>query len=351
MNGSPLRCALIGAGRIGRLHARHLARRCPDTTLAVVVDPDREAARRCAEEAGPPRPEVAAEPEAVFARSDLRAVLVCSPTSTHVDLIRRAADAGLDVFCEKPIDPDPGRIVELLEGIADRDVRLQVGFNRRFDPSYARIRRAVEDGEVGDPHLLHLVSRDPEPPPIEYVRGSGGLFLDMAIHDFDMARFLVGSEVRTVFARAEVRVDPEIGRAGDVDTACTVLTFEDGTIGTIDNSRQAVYGYDQRAEVFGSAGSIETENRYPNTATLRTEESVRRDRPLRFFLERYRESYLAELRAFLESVRADRPVAVDGRDGLWPVVMARAAERSLEEDRPIAVDEILSPSGTRFLAR
>lgn len=349
MEENPVRLGLIGAGRIGRLHARHAARRISRAELRAIADPDEEARTACAGALGSAEPDLVGRPERLFERTDLDAVLICSPTSTHVQLIEGAAAAGLDVFCEKPLDPDPARIAGLLRTVADREVKLQVGFNRRFDASYARVRRAVAEGEIGEPHLLHLVSRDPEPPSMAYLEESGGLFLDMSIHDFDMARFLVGSEVSSVFVRAEVRIDPKIGAIDDVDTACTMLTFEDGTIGTIDNSRRAVYGYDQRAEVFGSGGSVETENRYPNTATVRDDRSVRRDRPERFFLERYAESYLEELREFVDAVRGERAVPVGAADGLWPVLMAKAAWRSLEEDRPVDPREELPPSASDLL--
>jgi len=202
------------------------------------------------------------------------------------------------------------------------------------------VRQAVERGEIGRPQLLHLISCDPKPPPIEYIRVSGGLFLDMTIHDFDMARFLVGSEVEEVFVLAGVLVDSAIGAVGDVDTAVITVQFTNGVIGTIENSRQAIYGYDQRVELLGSAGAIRTENNYPNTAILSNGHSVQRDLPLHFFVERYAESFLAEMAAFVDTVLHDTPLAVTGHDGRVPVVMALAARKSLTEHRPVRLSEI-----------
>ena len=227
-----------------------------------------------------------------------------------------------------------------LEAVEKAGVQLQIGFNRRFDPNFARVRRAIIEGEVGTPHLLHIISRDPGPPPISYVRVSGGMMIDMTIHDFDMARFLIGSEVEEIYAVAKVRVDPAIAEAGDVDTALAVLKFANGVIGTIDNSRKAVYGYDQRVEVFGSGGKIQSDNNYPNSAFVSTAQAVYRDLPLNFFIDRYMDSYVIELRAFVDAVRNGTPVPVSGSDGRIPVVMAKAARRSIDLDRPVKLSEI-----------
>jgi len=218
-------------------------------------------------------------------------------------------------------------------------VVFQVGFNRRFDANCRRVREAVASGEIGEPHIIHIVSRDPAPPPLDYVKVSGGIFLDMTIHDFDMVRCLVGSEVVEVYTTGGVRIDPEIGACGDLDTAIVLLKFENGVVGTIDNSRQAVYGYDQRVEVFGSEGSISTANNYPNAATVRGKESVYTDLPLNFFMERYAESYLEEMKCFVDSVLTGAPPPVSGADGRAPVVMAIAARRSYDENRPVRLEE------------
>jgi myo-inositol 2-dehydrogenase/D-chiro-inositol 1-dehydrogenase len=335
---SKLKIGIIGAGRIGRVHAATLAFRSREAAVVAIADPSREAADRAAAEFGIPR--VAADAGEILSDGGIDAVLICSPTDTHSDLVIAAAHAGKHIFCEKPIDHTLERIDRALEAVRQAGVTLQVGFNRRFDANFARIRQAVRSGEIGTPHLLHIVSRDPGPPPISYIRTSGGMFLDMSIHDFDMARFLIGDEVATVYTAGGVRVDPEIGGAGDVDTAVTVLQFVHGVIGTIDNCRKAPYGYDQRAEVLGSAGAIATGNWYPNAAVISTAESVHRDLPLNFFLERYRDSFEAEMQAFVRAILNHEPAPVSGQDGRAPVVIALAARKSYEEGRAVRLEEI-----------
>jgi myo-inositol 2-dehydrogenase / D-chiro-inositol 1-dehydrogenase len=333
-----IRVGIIGAGRIGKVHAETLAYRLPQAVPAVIADVNQEAAREAAARFGISK--VAGSADEVIADPSLEAVLICSSTNTHADLVIQAAQAGKHIFCEKPLDHTLERIDRALAAVEKAGVKLQVGFNRRFDANFARVRQAVASGEIGTPHLMHIVSRDPAPPPISYVKVSGGIFLDMTIHDFDMARFLIGDEVEEIFTAAAVRVDPEIGKAGDVDTAVMLLRFRNGVIGTIDNSRKAVYGYDQRAEVFGSGGAIATANVHPNLATISTAESVRRDLPLNFFMERYTESFANELRAFVDAVAEDKPTPVTGHDGRVPVVMALAARKSMEEGRPVKLREI-----------
>jgi len=331
---------VIGAGRIGQLHARHLSYRIPQAELTMISDIVEEAAKRCALECRVDR--YSTDYHDILSRPDIQAVLICSSTDTHAEIIEEAASAGKRIFCEKPIDHDLGKIDRALAAVEKAGVLLQVGFNRRFDANYRRVRQAVECGEIGTPHLMHIISRDPGPPPIEYIKVSGGIFLDMTIHDFDMARFLIGAEVEEVYAAGAVRVDPAIGEAGDIDTAMIVLKFTNGVIATIDNSRKAVYGYDQRVEVFGSRGCISVGNNYPNTATVQTEDDVRRDLPLNFFMDRYVDSYLEEIDQFLQAVLNKLPVPVSGKDGRIPVVMARAARKSYEENRPVRLSEIES---------
>jgi myo-inositol 2-dehydrogenase/D-chiro-inositol 1-dehydrogenase len=337
-----LNLGIIGAGRIGKVHAETLAFRLPEANPAVITDLNQDAARAVAARCGIPR--VAASAHEILADNSVEAVLICSSTDTHAPLIIEAARNGKHIFCEKPIDHSLARIDEALDAVARAGVKLQIGFNRRFDANFARVRAAVLNGEIGQPHLLHIISRDPAPPPPSYVRSSGGMFLDMTIHDFDMARFLIGDEVEELYTVAGVMVDPAIGEAGDVDTAVIVLRFRNGVIGTIDNSRKAVYGYDQRAEILGSAGAISTANCYPNEATISTAESVRRDLPLNFFMDRYTESFASELRAFVRAVLDDAPVPVSGPDGRVPVVMALAARKSHDERRPVRLAEISAPA-------
>jgi len=329
---------VIGAGRIGRLHAHQLTYRIPEADVLAVSDIVVEAAQECATECG--IPVAIQDHRRIMENPDIDAVVICSSTDTHAQMIEEAAAAGKHIFCEKPIALDLARIDQALAAAAATGVILQVGFNRRFDANYSRVRQAVERGEIGQPHLLHIISRDPAPPPIEYIKVSGGIFHDMTIHDFDMARFLIGSEVEEVYVAGGVMVDPAIGEAGDIDTALIVLRFENGVIGTIDNSRRAVYGYDQRVEVFGSLGSITSGNDYPNTATIRGPESIHRDLPLNFFMDRYVESYIAEKQAFVLSIQNGHEPPVTGRDGRIPVIMGYAARRSYEENRPIRLSEI-----------
>jgi myo-inositol 2-dehydrogenase/D-chiro-inositol 1-dehydrogenase len=329
---------VIGAGRIGRLHAENLAYRIPEANLVAVSDVFVEAAEKLtAELGGLPAYQ---DPRRILEDQSVDAVLICSSTDTHARLIEEAAQAGKQIFCEKPIALDLAAIDHALEAVEQAGVKLQIGFNRRFDANFDRVREAVAGGEIGQPHIVRITSRDPSPPPIAYVKVSGGMFLDMTIHDFDMARFLIGSEVEEVYVAAGVMVDPAIGEAGDVDTAVITLRFANGTLGTIDNSRQAVYGYDQRVEVFGSKGSVTADNNYPNSATISDARRVSRDLPLNFFMERYLESYVAEMRAFVKSVRDDTPPLVTGLDGRVPVVMGYAAVKSYAEHRPVRLSEV-----------
>ncbi len=333
-----LNCGIIGAGRIGKVHAETLAFRTPGARLAAIADVNRAAAEPLAARCGAAR--VYQRAEDLFADRDIDAVLICSSTDTHSAMIVQAARAGKHVFCEKPIDHTLAGIDAALAAVDKAGVKLQVGFNRRFDANFRRVREAVVRGEIGAPHLLHIVSRDPAPPPLSYVKVSGGMFLDMTIHDFDMARFLIGDEVQEIYTAGGVMVDPDIGAAGDLDTAVIVLRFKNGVIGTIDNSRKAPYGYDQRVEILGSEGSIATANVYPNEAVVSTAASVRRDLPLNFFMDRYTQSFTDELRAFIQAVAEDKPVPVTGMDGRIPVVMALAARKSYDERRPVRLEEI-----------
>lgn len=333
-----LNVGIIGAGRIGRVHAETLAFRIPEARVASITDIRKEAAGAAAASFGIPA--VAGSAEELLASPEVEAVIICSSTDTHADLIVRAAEAGKHIFCEKPVDHSLEKIDRALEAAARAGVKLQIGFNRRFDANFARVRRAVVEGEIGAPQLVHIISRDPAPPPAEYAAASGGMFLDMTIHDFDMARFLTGDEVEEVYTAAGVMIDPEIGRAGDVDTALIVLRFRGGAIGTIDNSRKAVYGYDQRVEILGSRGSIATANCYPNEAVVSTATEIRRDLPLNFFMDRYTESFVEELRAFVRAVVDDTEPLVGGADGRVPVVMALAARKSFDEGRPVRLSEV-----------
>jgi myo-inositol 2-dehydrogenase/D-chiro-inositol 1-dehydrogenase len=329
---------IIGAGRIGRLHAENLRYRIPEAELVAISDIFVEAAEEAATKLGLPR--AYQDHHRILDDESVDAVLICSSTDTHAQMIQEVAEAGKQIFCEKPIALDLGEIDRALAAVKRAGVMLQVGFNRRFDPNFRRIKEIVASGQIGTPHLLRITSRDPQPPPIAYVEVSGGIFLDMTIHDFDMARYLMGAEVEEVYVAGGVLVDPAIGEAGDIDTAITTLRFANGAIGTIDNSRQAVYGYDQRVEVFGSGGCVTADNAYPNSALVSDAGRVYRDLPLNFFMDRYVESYVAEMKAFVTCIVEGEPPPVTGIDGRVPVVMGYAAKRSYVENRPVRLDEI-----------
>lgn len=329
---------IIGAGRIGKVHAETLAFRLPEAAPLAITDLNRAAAEQVAQGCGIPH--VAENAAEILRDPKIDAVLICSSTDTHSALVVEAAQAGKHIFCEKPIDHTLEKIDRALQAVDKAGVKLQVGFNRRFDANFERVRRAIASGEIGKPHLMHIISRDPGPPPLSYVRVSGGMFLDMTIHDFDMARFLIGDEVEEIYTAGGVMVDPEIGKAGDLDTALVVLRFKNGVIGTIDNSRKAVYGYDQRVEVLGSNGAIATANCYPNQAVISTATEIRRDLPLNFFMDRYTESFANEMRAFVQAVAENKPTPVTGIDGRIPVIMAMAARKSYDERRPVRLTEV-----------
>ncbi len=258
-----LRIGVIGAGRIGKIHAESIATRLPQAELAAVADIYLPAAQETGEAFQVPI--IVADYHVILTDPAIEAVAICSDTNTHAQIIQEAAAAGKHIFCEKPIDHSLAKIDAALTAVAQAGVKLQIGFNRRFDPNFRKVRQIIVDGKIGQPHILRITSRDPAPPPIEYIKVSGGIFLDMTIHDFDMARYLIGSQVTEIFAAGGVMVDPAIGEAGDLDTVVITLKFANGVIGTIDNSRQAVYGYDQRVEVFGSEGMVAVSNDLPDT--------------------------------------------------------------------------------------
>ncbi len=333
-----LRFGVLGAGRIGKIHLENLATRIPGTEVAALADVLPDELHTVAAKHGVPLR--FSDYRRVLELADVDAVVICTPTNTHYEMILDAAAAGKHIFCEKPVDLAIDKIAAINASVAKCGVQLMVGFNRRFDPNFLKVREMVKSGKVGVPHLLRITSRDPAPPPENYIRASGGLFLDMTIHDFDMARYLMGSEVGEVYARANVLVDPVFERAGDWDTAVVTLAFSSGALGTIDNSRKAVYGYDQRVEVFGSEGMVTVRNNTPDNHVYLDRAGTHSSLPLNFFMERYTESYLREMQAFVESVQSDRPVPVTGEDGLMAAVMGLAAARSVRENRPVKLSEI-----------
>jgi len=338
MSKPKLHIGIIGAGRIGAVHAETLAFRLPEAKALIIADINRPAAEEVATRYGIPR--VTESAEEVLADPEIEAVLICSSTDTHADLIVAAAGAGKHIFCEKPIDHRLEKIDRALAAVKKAGVQLQVGFNRRFDPNFLKVREIVKSGGIGEPHVLKITSRDPSPPPEAYIRASGGIFLDMTIHDFDMARYLMGSDVTEVYARATVLVDPVFEKAGDWDTAVVTLTFANGALGTIDNSRKAVYGYDQRVEVFGSEGMVTVANNAPDSHICLDRTGTHSSLPLNFFMERYTESYLREMQAFVDSVRENKPVPVTGNDCLMAVAIGLAAAKSVKENRSVKLSEI-----------
>jgi len=334
---APVRVGVLGTGRIGRLHAELLAEQVPGATLTAVFDTAPELARPIAERF---RARVAASAEELIGADDIDAVAICTTTDTHVDAIVAATAAGKAVLCEKPISLDLADVDRALAAVDESGVLFQVGFNRRFDPAHQSVHDAVAAGAIGDVHLVRISSRDPAPPPVEYERHSGGIFLDMTIHDFDMARYITGSDVVEVFARGAVRIVPELEELGDVDTAAAMLVHESGAITAIDNSRQAVYGFDQRVEAFGSGGMAASENPLAHSGIVRTKEGTRAATLPYFFLERYVPSYVREWEAFVRAFREGLPSPVSGADGRAPLAIGLAALRSLRERRPVRLEEI-----------
>ena len=319
--------AVIGAGRIGRIHARNIADH-PDAALAGISDPHAPSAESLAEATGSRTLTL----DQAFAAD---AVLIGSPTPTHAEFIERAARAGKPVFCEKPIDLDAGRVRACLDVVGTAGVALMVGFNRRFDPSFATLKRRLAAGEVGPLELLTIFSRDPAPPPASYIATSGGLFRDMMIHDLDMARFLLGEEPVELFAAGACLVEPAIGAAGDFDTAVVTLKTASGKLCQISNSRRAVYGYDQRIEAHGAGGLLRAGNKTATTVEVATGHGFTTDPALPFFLERYGAAYRAELDAFVDAVGSGTAPEPDGEDGLAALLLADAATHSAQTGEPV----------------
>ncbi|MBC8527892.1 inositol 2-dehydrogenase [Christensenellaceae bacterium NSJ-44] len=334
-----VKVGIIGAGRIGKVHLQSICNYVRNATVKTVADPymneETEGFIRSfgVENVTKDYHEILNDPE-------IDAVLVCSSTDTHAPISIEAIAAGKHVFCEKPVDHDIEKIKQVMKALEGKKIKFQVGFNRRFDHNFEAIRAAVKEGRIGQPHIIKITSRDPEPPSADYVAHSGGMFLDMTIHDFDMARYLVGSDVEEVYVQSAVLVDPAIGEAGDVDTAIITLKMANGALCVIDNSRRAAYGYDQRAEVFGSEGMIATANDANSTAVLSNAQGVTGEKPLYFFLERYMQSFAKEMACFIDAVEQDAETPVDVIDGLQAVRIGVAAKKSVDEKRPVALSEI-----------
>ena len=329
--------AVIGTGRIGSVHVANIVNKVPEANLVAICDIRLDVAQAVADRWGITR--VVQDYHELLADETIEAVLIATTTSTHAEVIKDCAKAGKHIFCEKPIALDLARIDEALEAVELAGVKLQVGFNRRFDKNFQRVKEIVQSGELGRPCMLKITNRDPELPSKEFLRVSGGLFLDMTIHDFDMAQFQIG-EVTEVYATGSVLIDSELEEFGDLDTALLTLKFKDGTIGSIDNSRQSVYGYDQRLEVFCLEGTAMAENEKENMVLKGNREGFQSSRVPNFFIQRYAPCYVDEVRQFLVSVRDDLPTVVTAEDGRKAVVIGYAAWKSFHENRPVKISEI-----------
>jgi myo-inositol 2-dehydrogenase / D-chiro-inositol 1-dehydrogenase len=327
-----VRFGLLGAGRIGKVHARAVTGN-PDASLVAVADAVPAAAEAIAAQYGCEVRSI----EAIEAASDVDAVVICTPTDTHAELIERFCRAGKAIFCEKPIDLDVERVRACLEVVTETNGKLMVGFNRRFDPHFLAVRKAIDDGRIGTVEMVTITSRDPGAPPLDYIRRSGGIFRDMTIHDFDMARFLLGEEPVSVSATAAVLVDPAIGAAGDYDSVSVILQTASGRQAIISNSRRAIYGYDQRIEVHGSKGMVSAENQRPVSIEVANADGYTRPPLHDFFMTRYTEAYANEIASFIAAVEKGAPLSPSGADGLAALAIADAALRSVREKRQITI--------------
>lgn len=335
---------IIGAGRIGKVHAESVMRFVKNATVKAIADPFmNDATIEWAKEMG--INEIYTDYHKILEDKDIEIVLICSSTDTHSKISLEAIEAGKHIFCEKPIDHDVNKIKEVMDALKKSNVKYQVGFNRRFDHNFIAAREAVKAGKIGDLNILKICSRDPGAPPVSYIKVSGGIFLDMTIHDFDMVRFMSGDEVEEVYAIGGVLVDPAIGEAGDIDTAIITLKLKSGALAVIDNCRRATYGYDQRVEAFGSLGQVAIGNDTDSLAVISNADGVTAEKPKLFFLERYMGAYTAEVNSFIQAVQNDTPTEVNVVDGLKPVLIGLAAKLSLKENRPVKIAEIEAQYG------
>lgn len=335
-----LKIGIIGAGRIGKVHLESISYHVKNATVTAMADPFmNEETEKLIRSYGVSK--VTKDYKDILNDKDIDAVLVCSSTDTHAAISIEAINAGKHVFCEKPVDHSIEKIQAVADALKEHpDIKFQVGFNRRFDHNFAAIRKAYDDGKIGAAHILKITSRDPEPPNPAYIKVSGGIFLDMTIHDFDMACFLTDSDVEELYVNSAVLVDPAIGEQGDVDTAIITMKMANGALAVIDNSRKAAYGYDQRAELFGSKGMVATSNDTVSSAVISNADGVTGEKPLFFFLERYMGSFSEEMRQFTEAVINDTEVPVGIHAGLQSVKIGLAARKSVEEHRPVKISEI-----------
>lgn len=326
------RVGMIGVGRIGRLHVENITSFIPRLEIVAAADVAIDASREWLESKG--IKELYTDYRDLLKNDDIEAVIIASATDTHKEIAIAAAEAKKQIFCEKPIDQAVVNNEEVVRAIESAGVLFQVGFNRRFDHNFARVRQLVEDGSIGEVQIIRISSRDPAPPPLHYLKVSGGLFLDMMIHDFDMVRYLSGLEVRRVTAHGANLIDPKIKEEGDIDTAVVTLELSNGALAVIDNSRQAVYGYDQRVEVFGSKGQAVAYNDAPNNVEFYSEDAIRKDKIYYFYLDRYTRAFVDQFNTFADALEGKRggPGVIDG---LRAVEIGVAAGQSLREGKTV----------------
>ena len=333
-----IKIGILGLGRIGRIHLENLCTRIQGVEVIAAMNPS-EAGRKYAERFNVPL--ITSNADEVINHPDIDAVLICTSTNVHADYVIKVAKAGKAIFCEKPLDLSLQKVRETLEVVKAAGVPLMLAFNQRLDPNFQEIKRSIVEGKIGRLHSIHIISRDPGPPPIPYIKASGGLFMDMTIHDLDMAAYLVDDEVVEVFAKGFNLIDPAIGEAGDIDTGYVMLTFKNDVTVMIENSRRACYGYDQRLEVFGSEGMMKAENPLKTTNQFLNQDGVHLSRNLDFFIDRYAESYRLEMMAFIEALQQNKPMPMTGEDGLNAMLLAIAANKSMKENRVVKLSEVI----------
>lgn len=327
--------AVLGAGRIGQVHAQAISS-VPTAQLVAIAEPFAEAAKAMQDKYGCAIQTI----DEILVNSEIDAVVICTPTDTHSNLIEQFCRAGKAVFCEKPVDLDVARANECMKVVEETNGKLMVGFNRRFDPDFMALKKAVDDGAIGNVEMITITSRDPGAPPADYIKRSGGIFRDMTIHDFDIARWLLGEEVETVFASASVLVDPEIGKLGDYDSANIILKTVSGKQAVITNSRRATYGYDQRIEVHGSKGAVTANNTAQNNVTIATADGYTDAPLLDFFMSRYTAAYANEIALFVDAIENNKAMPVNGNDGLMALALAEAAAQSVVSQSAVKVSDI-----------
>ncbi|MGP4039680.1 inositol 2-dehydrogenase [Gracilibacillus sp. D59] len=328
---------IIGAGRIGQLHAEHIIS-TPSIELKGICDINIGHLKGTFIEKNVPI--ITTDPSSLIEDEEIDAIFICSSTDTHCYYIEKCARARKHIFCEKPISFSLEETKAALQIVEEAGVKLQIGFNRRFDTHFRKIYQTVQEGKIGKPHIIKITSRDPKPPNETYIKSSGGMFFDMTIHDFDMIRYLSSSEVKLVSVATANLVDPCFEKYDDVDTAIVTLIFEDGTLATIDNSRQAVYGYDQRIEVFGEKGMVMADNERTSNVQIATKESVTLDHPKYFFLDRYKDAFYKEIQEFAKAIINHEPLTCTGEDGLQAQKLAIATKKAWKEKRSVPLNEI-----------